>query len=225
MKIAALIYENFTLLDLVGPLEVLTLLPDVECQIAATKRGPVWPDNAVLPVIAPFDLVDVLSADLLLIPGGSGTVAALGDYALVECIKRLDAATRQTCSVCTGSLLLGAAGLLTNREATTHWAMVEMLASFGATPVMQRWVKSDKYVTAAGVSAGIDMALHLAAILAGETVAKAIQLAIEYDPAPPFAAGSPEKAGSDIIEAVSAGETALVSRAERVRADISFLKA
>lgn len=224
MRIAALIYENFTLLDLAGPLEVLSLLPGVDVKIAATHRGVVWPDNAVLPVVAAYDVDELEDVDILLIPGGSGTFAALHDVRLVQSITRIDRTTRQTCSVCTGSLLLGAAGHLKGKEATTHWTMLELLVPYGAKPVQKRWAEDGKTITAAGVSAGIDMALHLAASLAGETVAKAIQLAIEYDPAPPFTSGSPQLAGSEVVEALIGGATALISRPDRQRPDLGFLQ-
>lgn len=224
MKFAALIYENFTQLDLVGPLEVLSLLPNAEIRIAATQRGVIWADNGVLPVIAPFDVDDIETADVLLIPGGTGTVAALEDARLVDAVRRIDKGTRWTTSVCTGSLLLGAAGLLAGRKATTHWAMMEALGEQGADPVSQRWVEDGKFITAAGVSAGIDMALYLAAKLAGDDTAKAIQLAIEYDPAPPFTAGSPASAGPEVITAVAGGQTALNTRSERPRPDLGFLQ-
>ncbi len=211
------------MLDLVGPLEVLSLLPEAEIRIAATERGVVWADNAVLPVIAPFGVDEIAAADVLIVPGGTGTVAALDDRHLVEAVRRLDAGTRWTCSVCTGSLLLGAAGLLAGKEATTHWAMMDALARQGAKPVSQRWVESGKFITAAGVSAGIDMALHLAATLAGKETAKAIQLGIEYDPAPPFDAGSPAKAGAAVMEAVAGGATALTARGSRPRPHIAFV--
>lgn len=217
MEIVFPIYDHFTTLDLVGPLEVLSLLPDAEIKVAATERGTVWPDNAALPVVAPYKLDDIAHADLLIVPGGTGTLAALGDRALVDAIARLDRTTRWTCSVCTGSLLLGAAGLLQGKPATTHWAMLDALRAHGAEPVSQRWVEAGKIITAAGVSAGIDLALHLAALIAGETVAKAVQLAIEYDPDPPFASGSPQSAGPDVMAAFAAGATALMSRAERPR--------
>lgn len=224
MRIAALIYENFTQLDLVGPLEVLSLLPEVDIRVGATTRGVVWADNGVLPMIAPFDVDEIEAADVLVIPGGTGTLAALEDLRLVAAVRRIHAGTHWTCSVCTGSLLLGAAGLLAGDEATTHWSMMEALAGLGAKPVSKRWVESGKIMTAAGVSAGIDMALHLVAKLADDEVAKAIQLAIEYDPAPPFDAGSPVKAGAKVMAAVANGATGLTSRASRPRPTIDFLQ-
>lgn len=223
MDLVFLIYPDFTTLDLVGPLEVLSLLPDVEIKIAAARRGMVWPDNSALPVVAPYGIDEIDRADLLLVPGGTGTTATLTDARLTEWIARIDRTTRWTCSVCTGSLLLGAAGLLQGKPATTHWATMEALRSFGATPVAQRWVEAGKIVTAAGVSAGIDLALHLAAQIAGADTAKAIQLAIEYDPAPPFAAGSPAAAGPEIVAAVASGMTALTDRGGRSRPNLGWL--
>ena len=223
MLIVFPIYDQFTTLDLVGPIEVLSLLPDVEVKVVAIQRGIVWPDNAALPVIAPFALDEIAHADVLIVPGGTGTLAAREDRQLVEWIARIDQTSQWTCSVCTGSLLLGAAGLLNGKPATTHWAMLDALRVYGAEPVTERWVRSDKVITAAGVSAGIDMALQLAALVADEQMARAIQLAIEYDPAPPFTAGSPETAGADIVGAVAEGQTALTTRPMRTRPNLGFL--
>lgn len=214
MKIAVLLYDRFTMLDMVGPVEVLSLLPDVEVQLVATSARVVWPDNRAVPFIAPFALADISAADMLLIPGGTGTPDILGNTALLDWIRRIHATTRITASVCTGSLLLAAAGLLDGAEASTHWAMRDALAELGAQPVAQRWTQSGKIYTAAGVSAGIDLALHLAAQLTDDRTAQAIQLAIEYDPLPPFDCGSIEKS-PHLAAALSDGTIAMGVRDTR----------
>lgn len=219
MRIVAPVYENFTMLDLVGPLEVLSMLPDCEILVTAATEGVVWPDMGLFPIVAPYALADLEYADLVLVPGGTGTGAALQDVRLVEGIGRLAASAQRICSVCTGSLLLGAAGLLGGKRATTHWMMLEALAEYQAVPVSERWIEDGKVLTAAGVSAGIDMALHLAAALAGEDAAKAIQLALEYSPAPPFGALSPQADGDLLIGEIGRGAV-LMDRSSRIRPDI-----
>lgn len=150
-------------------------------------------------MLATAGFEDVTSADLLVVPGEFGVRHLLAHEPTLEWIRAIDATTRITASVCTGAWLLGAAGLLRGRPATTHWGGLARLAEWGATPTRARWVESGKYFTAAGVSAGIDLALHLVAKLAGDDAAKLAQLTIEYDPAPPFAAGTPEGAGPAIV--------------------------
>jgi transcriptional regulator GlxA family with amidase domain len=160
-------------------------------------------EQASLTVSVERSLDDLTDPDIIVVPGGAGTRRIVADGgALVEWVAGVHAGTQFTTSVCTGSLVLGAAGLLVGLEATTHWAVLASLARFGATPVSRRVVRQGKVITAAGVSAGIDMALTLAAIVAGEDVAKLIQLAIEYDPEPPFDAGSPAKAGPELAAIV-----------------------
>lgn len=210
MRLAAFLYPGMTTLDLIGPLEVLARLPGMEVVRIAETTGPVTTDTG-LQLIADAAMVDVSSADLLLMPGGTATWPLLENQPLLEWVRHIDASSQWTTSVCTGSLVYAAAGLLTGKQATTHWATLDVLEQFGALPTKQRVVTSGKYVTAAGVSAGIDMGLRLAAEIAGDDLAKMLQLAIEYDPEPPFDAGDPEKVPEYkdlVIAALSAGATA-----------------
>ena len=163
-----------------------------EARPYSTDRG--------LQLVAEATFVDVPSPDVLVVPGGTGTLAALEDRPLLDWIRRADATTTWTTSVCTGALLLGAAGLLDGLRATTHWAYMDRLAAYGAEAASERVVKQGKVITSAGVSSGIDMALTLAAAIAGDDVAQAIQLRIEYDPEPPFDTGSTAKAPAHVIE-------------------------
>jgi putative intracellular protease/amidase len=199
MDIVIPIFPDFTALDAVGPYEVLRGLPDAKVVFAAAERGIVRTDSQAIGLHADVALHEIDSADVLVVPGGWGSRAAMKDEALLDWIRRIHSTTRYTTSVCTGSLILGAAGLLTGLDATTHWSRVQALESTGARYTEQRVVQQGKIVTAAGVSAGIDMALTLAAQIAGDDVAKSLQLSIEYDPQPPFDAGSPAKAGPAII--------------------------
>ena len=205
MIIAALLYDGFTMLDLVGPVEVLSMLPDAEVKVVARKAGVVWPDNNAMPFVAPFGIAEFDCADILLVPGGPGCIAATQDEELLAWVRQIHDGATWTCSVCTGSLILGAAGLLKGAPATTHWTTLPVLEAYGATPVTERWVAHGTIITAAGVSAGIDMALALARILAGETVARAAQLAIEYDPAPPLGSGNHLTAAPEVKSAVLDG--------------------
>ncbi|MEM9468389.1 MAG: DJ-1/PfpI family protein [Actinomycetota bacterium] len=206
MRIAFFLYEGLTTLDIIGPHDVLSRLPDAEAISVGKTTGPFMADTGVLGVTATHTIDQVDAADILVVPGGvAGTFAAAGDEEILEWIRTIDAGSTWTTSVCTGSLILGAAGVLGGKRATTHWAAVEMLAGYGVTPVAdERVVFDGKVVTAAGVSSGIDMGLSLAAEIAGEDVAKTIQLGIEYDPQPPFDAGSVDKAGQEIA-ALAAG--------------------
>ena len=193
MKLVIFLYPGMTTLDMVGPHEVLARLPDAEVIRVAETAGPVMADTG-LQVVADAAISEVDSADILLMPGGTDTWPLLGNEAVLEWVRAIDAGSQWTTSVCTGSLVYAAAGLLAGHKATTHWATLDVLKEFGAEPVKSRVVESGKYMTAAGVSAGIDMGLTLAARIAGDEFAQLMQLAIEYDPEPPFDAGSPEKA-------------------------------
>ena len=199
MDIVIPIFPDFTALDAVGPYEVLRHLPDAKVVFAAAERGLVRLDSRFTGLQADAAFGEIDAADVLVVPGGWGTRAAMRDEALLDWVRRIHATTRYTTSVCTGSLILGAAGLLTGLDATTHWAQTKLLESTGARYTEQRVVQQGKIITAAGVSSGIDMALTLAAQIAGDDVAKSIQLLIEYDPQPPFDAGSPAKAGPAIV--------------------------
>jgi transcriptional regulator GlxA family with amidase domain len=203
VQIAIGLYPGFTALDAIGPYQVLSQLPGADVVVCAAARGPLRDDTKLLLEIE-HEFGDVPSPDILLVPGGlvAQKLARDGD-AIVDWIKQAHATTTFTTSVCTGALLLGAAGLLDGLEATTHWRSYEELAGYGATPVEQRVVFQGKIVTAAGVSAGIDLALTLVDKLHGPEIAQAIQLGIEYDPQPPYDAGAPSKAAPAIRDVVT----------------------
>ncbi|HEX8163923.1 MAG TPA: DJ-1/PfpI family protein [Pyrinomonadaceae bacterium] len=216
MDVAILLYEGLTALDAVGPYEVLTLLPGARVRFVAKRAGTVRTDNGALALVADHGFADVGSADVVVVPGSSNSTRdAMGDAATLEWLRAVHATTRWTTSVCSGALVLGAAGLLKGLRATTHWVALEHLRAFGAEPVHERVVREGKIVTAAGVSAGIDMALYLAAEIAGAEAAQTIQLIIEYDPQPPFDAGSTEKASPAVVEAARREMARLIARGAR----------
>jgi putative intracellular protease/amidase len=199
VQIAILIYDRFTALDAVGPYETLSRLPGAELVFTAERTGPVRTDTGRLAVTADAALADVPHPDVVLVPGGPGQEQQMADGPVHEWLRQADADSTWTTSVCTGSLILAAAGLLSGRRATSHWLAVDRLPDFGVTPARERVVTDGKYVTAAGVSSGIDMALELAGRIAGTPTAQAIQLLMEYDPQPPFTAGSPRTAPADLV--------------------------
>ncbi|MGV9306838.1 DJ-1/PfpI family protein [Nonomuraea sp. NPDC004354] len=200
MQVAIPLYRRFTALDAVGPYTVMAFAPGCTVTFVAAEPGPVTDDRGSLTLQATAGYADLPRPDVVIVPGGAGTFDALHDQALVDWIAEAHAHTRWTTSVCSGSLLLGAAGLLRGTKATTHWAILDMLAQYGAEPVSERVVTQGKIVTAAGVSAGIDMALTLLAGAIDVETAQAVQLAIEYDPQPPFNAGSPKTAPEGLVE-------------------------
>jgi putative intracellular protease/amidase len=200
VDIAIPIYDGFTALDAVGPYEVLSRMPETRVTFIAATPGPVRTDNGMLTLVAERSLEDFPRPDIVLVPGGPGDVVAHAGESVLEWVRAADRTSTWTTSVCTGSLILAAAGLLEGKRATSHWLSLDRLRELGAEPVSERVVFAGKIVTAAGVSAGIDMALTLAARIAGDLVAQAIQLGIEYDPQPPFYAGSPEKAPVEVVE-------------------------
>jgi transcriptional regulator GlxA family with amidase domain len=204
MKTKILIFEGLTALDAVGPYEVLRSVPGWEVAFVSKSRGEVRTDSGHLGLSADLALEEATEADIVLVPGGAGNRPLLDDEEVLGWLREIDRVTKWTTSVCTGSLVLGAAGLLEGRPATGHWLYLEPLRAYGADPVGGRFVEDGKTITAAGVSAGIDMALHLVGREAGPEVAQAIQLAIEYDPQPPFDAGSPAKAPQPIVDLVTA---------------------
>jgi putative intracellular protease/amidase len=202
MDIAIPLFDRFTALDAVGPYEVLSRLPEARVRFVALEPGPVRTDNGMLTLLADGSLEDLPGPDVIVIPGGVGTRKLLGDERLVGWIRRAHESSDWTTSVCTGSLLLGAAGVLDGIEATSHWLELDTLRRFGARPVARRVVEQGKVITAAGVSSGIDMALGLAERIAGSRAAQAIQLLIEYDPNPPFDTGSTATAPDELVAAV-----------------------
>ncbi len=204
MDIAILIYDRFTALDAVGPYEVLSRLPDAKVTFVAEHAGPIRTDTRQLTLLAEATIDELASPEIVLVPGGPGQVALMDGGHTHEWLRAADATSTWTASVCTGSLILAAAGLLEGKRATSNWQALEALGGFGVQVIPERVVFDGKYVTSAGVTAGIDMALSLTAKIAGDQVAQAIQLGIEYDPEPPFDAGSPAKAPVEIVEAVRA---------------------
>jgi transcriptional regulator GlxA family with amidase domain len=211
MKIAILVYPGMTALDAIGPYEVFNATRAFDIQFAWKEVGPIVTDSGQLIIGATHALHDIHTADLVLVPGSStDTLTEMADQAVLDWLRAIDKTTRFTTSVCTGALILGAAGLLRGKPATTHWLGMPALKAFGATPMPnERIVRSGKIFTAAGVSAGIDLALHLTAELLGQAAAQAAQLSIEYDPQPPFAAGHLSKADPAV--------------ARRARADLAKL--
>ncbi|WP_328941616.1 DJ-1/PfpI family protein [Streptomyces sp. NBC_00250] len=199
MQIAVLLYQGFTTLDAVGPYELLARIPGAETVFVAKETGPVRNDQGSLALVADKTLADVPRPDIVLVPGGPDSRAAMGDPEIQAWLRTADETSTWTTSVCTGSLLLAAAGVLDGRRATTHWLAFEELRALGVEPTGERVVFDGKYVTAAGVSSGIDMALHLIGRIAGDETAQTIQLLTEYDPQPPYDAGSPEKAPAEIV--------------------------
>jgi putative intracellular protease/amidase len=199
MQIAIPLYDRFTALDAIGPYEVLSRIPGADLKFVATEAGPYKTDNGMLTILAEASLDDMPQPDILCVPGGWGTREAMSDERLVGWIRKAHETTQWTTSVCTGSLLLGAAGILDGLDATSHWLELETLAEFGACPTERRVVEQGKVITAAGVSSGIDMALFLLGKISGDEFAQTIQLLIEYDPQPPYDAGSTSKAPAQIV--------------------------
>jgi len=197
LQIAIPIYNGITALDAIGPYNVLQLLPNVNIVFVSHSKG-LYRDG-VLAIEASASFDEVPSPDIIVVPGGFGTRHVIHDKPIIEWIRKVHETSLYTTSVCTGSLLLGAAGLLKGLEATTHWSAYEILSSFGAHPISSRIVHQGKIITTAGASAGIDMALQLVALITDETTAQAVQLLIEYDPQPPYDTGSIAKAGPVIV--------------------------
>lgn len=202
MDIAIPIFDKLTALDAVGPYEVLSRLPGAKVSFIATQPGPKRTETGMLALVADHALSDFTEPDVIVVPGGFGTRALTQDEELLGWLRHAHRHSTWTTSVCTGALLLAAAGILDGLRATTHWLQYDLLRPYGVTPVDERVVREGKIITAAGVSAGIDMALLLAAEIAGPELAQAIQLGIEYDPEPPFTGGSVQKAPPEIVELV-----------------------
>ncbi len=204
MQIAYLLYPRFTALDIIGPHDVLDNVPGAESVFVAEEAGPVRNDSDTLSLVADKSINEVTAPEILVIPGGFGSRALLDHEPLLQWIRDVNETTTWTTSVCTGSLLLAAAGLLEGAPATTHWLSRELLGTLGADVQTDRVVQHGKIVTAAGVSSGIDMALRLVQLMYGNEMSSAIQLAIEYDPEPPLDSGSPEKASQHVVDLVTA---------------------
>jgi putative intracellular protease/amidase len=202
MRVSILVFDGVTALDAVGPYESLRRLPDVEVRFVAAKLAPVAVEGAGFGIVPASDFAQAPEADVLVVPGGgaAGVKQALGDQQTLQWIRHGYERSRWTASVCTGALILGAAGLLEGLSVATHWRAKDYLHLFGATYSGERISEHGKLMTAAGVSAGIDLGLRLCELIAGRDAAQAAQLGMEYDPAPPFDAGSPHKAPSHIVE-------------------------
>ena len=202
MDIAIPIFDRITALDAIGPYEVLSRLPGARIRWVAVTPGSYKTDNRQLTLVAEEPLSAVPHPEIIMVPGGFGTRSLMTPNPLLDWLRAAHETSQWTTSVCTGSLLLDAAGILKGLEATTHWAALDTLAELGAKPTLKRVVEQGKIITAAGVSSGIDMGLVLAARIAGDEYAQTIQLGIEYDPQPPFRAGSPETAPPHIVAAL-----------------------
>lgn len=212
MKIAALVFDKITVLDIVGPAEVLSWVPGAEIVWVGKEIGPIRAAPSGLAINIEHTLDEVASADVVIVPGGPGVRLLLEDANVLDWLRQIHETTTWTTSVCTGSLLLGAAGLLKGIEATTHWNAVTALEGFGASYREERVIPQGKIVTSAGVSSGIDMALWLVGQISGDEAAKQAQLCIEYDPKPPYDAGAPSKASPQVIEQARATVTDVVAK-------------
>jgi len=203
MRVGMLIFPRLTQLDMTGPYEVLARLPDTSVDLIARTREPVTTDRG-MQIVPTTTYAECRPLDVVMVPGGPGQQDLMEDEATLGFLRRQAQSAQFVTSVCTGSLVLAAAGLLKGKRATCHWAAIDNLALMGAIPVRERVVVDGNVVTGAGVASGIDFALTLAAILAGESIAREIQLQMEYDPHPPFRSGSPDVAAPETVEAVKA---------------------
>jgi cyclohexyl-isocyanide hydratase len=199
IAIGILIYPNVTQLDATGPAQVLARVPGATVHMIWKTRDPI-PTDAGFSIVPNTTFADCPKLDVICVPGGGGQVALMNDPETLDFLRTQAATARYVTSVCTGSLVLGAAGLLKGYRSACHWAWREMLADFGAIAVAERVVRDRNRISGGGVTAGIDFGLTVAAELAGEEVAKSIQLVLEYDPQPPFDSGSPEKAGPERVQ-------------------------
>ncbi|WP_033293998.1 DJ-1/PfpI family protein [Amycolatopsis jejuensis] len=199
MQVAFVLFPGLTVLDMMGPFEVLAFVPGVETVLVAEKPGPVVSEKDSLVLQAGAGFAEVTRPDVVVVPGGPGQADQMADGPLHQWLRSVDRTATWTTSVCTGSLILAAAGLLQGRRATTHWLAKDQLPQFGVTPATERVVFDGHYVTAAGVSSGIDMALTLVGRIAGDRAAQSRQLSIEYAPEPPYDAGSPETAPVEVV--------------------------
>ena len=204
MQIAIVLFDHFTALDAVGPYEVLSRLPGSEVVFVGQRVGPVRTDVGSLALHADATWDDVPAPDVIVVPGGYGQTAHMSGGPLHQWLRAADLHSTWTTSVCTGSLILAAAGLLTGRRATSHWLAQDQLPGLGAVAASERVVFDGKYVTAAGVSAGLDMALALVGRIAGDSTAQLVQLGIEYDPQPPYDAGSTTTASPETVAMATA---------------------
>ena len=218
IQIGILLYPNVTQLDATGPAQVLSRVPGAQMHMIWKTRDPV-PTDAGFSIVPTTTFADCPQLDVICVPGGGGQVAVMGDAEALDFLRKQAATARYVTSVCTGSLILGAAGLLKGYKSACHWAWRDMLKDFGATPVAKRVVRDRNRISGGGVTAGIDFGLTVAAELAGEEVAKSIQLVLEYDPQPPFDSGSPEKAGSERVKRIYERLAPLLESRRKANAD------
>jgi cyclohexyl-isocyanide hydratase len=211
LNIVMLLYPRLTQLDLTGPFEVFARLPDVKIILAARDLSPVT-DSGGLRLLPTHSLTDAPPADILFVPGGPGQLALMEDAETLDFLRSQAAGARYVTSVCTGSLVLAAAGLLTGYRATCHWMSLDQLSLFGCTPVAERVVVDGSRVTGGGVTSGIDFALHLAGLLFGRERAERTQLSMEYDPAPPFTAGHPRSAAPPLVDSLQTNAAAFQAK-------------
>ncbi len=214
-RIGFLLFPNITQLDLTGPYEVLAALPNADVRLIWKTLDPVIAMRG-LRIVPDTRMAECPALDLVCVPGGPGMNPLLADQDVLAFLRATADTARYVTSVCTGALVLGAAGLLKGKRATTHWNSLPLLAEFGAIPVAERVVVDGKFITGGGVTAGIDFGLRVAAEVAGDDVAKAIQLGIEYDPAPPFSAGSPRTAAPALVEAIRRAAAPMQTERERL---------
>jgi len=220
MNIVIYLYNGLTVLDAVGPYEVLSRLPDANVRFVAREKGLIISDTHFLKLVAEYDISEIQSADILVIPGSViGFIRESKDASVLNWIQQIHQTTTWTTSVCSGSVILGAAGILKGKKATSHWGTLAMLSDYGAIPTSERYIQEGKIITAQGVSAGIDMALFLVSQIVGLEKAKAYQLFIEYDPNPPFDAGTIRKAD---VATISLAKKMLGKEAQK---DLSLLDA
>ncbi|QDL90637.1 DJ-1/PfpI family protein [Paroceanicella profunda] len=210
-RIGLLLFPDLTQLDLTGPLEVFSRMPDAEVSLLWKSREPVASDRGLV-MLPTAGFAECAGLDIICVPGGPGQIALMEDTEVLDFLRRIAPGCSLVTSVCTGSLVLGAAGLLTGYRATCHWSSLDQLALFGATPVAERVVRDRNRITGAGVTSGIDFALAVVAEVLGEEAAREVQLQIEYDPAPPFDSGSPRSAGPELLERVSARIAPFIAR-------------
>jgi cyclohexyl-isocyanide hydratase len=220
LSIGFLIFPRLTQLDFTGPFEVMSRLPGAEVRMVWKEAGPVRSDTG-LSILADTGFADCPQLDILCVPGGPGVAALMEDAAVLAFLRAQAKGVRYLTSVCTGALVLGAAGLLRGKRATTHWASHDFLAALGATPVAARVVRDGHLFTGGGVTAGIDFALTIAAEIAGPAVAQAIQLQIEYAPAPPFNAGHPDTAPAEVLDAARSRGAAMRTEREALVARVA----
>lgn len=206
MRLSILLFDGFTALDVVGGYEVLANVPGMTLDFVAAAPGPVASDSGALGLMASLSYAELAATDILYVPGGPGVEAALRDEALIDCIRRAGAASTWTVGICNGVVLLGAAGMLAGRRVTTNYFARDQVRAFGAEVLPERHVRDGRLLTGAGVSSSIDTALWLAGELGGETMARAIQLGIEYFPAPPFGNGTPDAQPQALKDLVARAE-------------------